>query len=655
MQISDGSTPDSTRFPTGGKRFVFYLLHDSRGEVDDYIPYKLRELRQHADHIFVIVNGTLTAQGHAELQDVADTVWERENVGYDVWGYKTALEHVGYDALSDYDEIVLMNYTWFGPVRPFGPVFDRMGEQALDFWGMTDHDGAIPNPYTGVGEMHRHIQSHWIAVRKRLFLSEEWRAYWDEMPMITHYTESVLHHESRFTHHFHSRGFRFDVAFPVADFPTEHPALMNPELLMDAGCPVLKRRPFFHYPAFLDRHAVIGRWTLKKAEAYGYPMAKIWQNLARSVPPKTLNIDAGMLEVLPDEPLDPQAAAPQFRIAAILHVFYEDMIDELLDRVAMLPGQYDVFITTTDERKSAEIRAAIDRRADRAMRHVEVRILPSNRGRDLSAFFIACRDVLRSGEYDLVVKLHSKKTVQLSYNEGRMFKRQQIENVMSSAGYVTNVLRLFEKEPGLGVVYPPMIHIGYPTMGRGWFANREPTEKLAKKLGIRVPMDEVSPLAPFGCMWIARPEALRLLSDVEWEYEEYAAPSDHRDGSLAHVQERIISYAAGELGYHTRTIANFEHASLSHVALEYKLDQMASTTPGYPLDQIQFLHRAGWMGHGGIVAITRMYMRLHRPRAARALLPAYHLARRAFFLVHAFRHRMANRPPADDVTTEGAP
>ena len=33
--------------------------------------------------------------------------------------------HVG-GALAEFDEIVLTNDTWFGPVRPFGPLFERM-------------------------------------------------------------------------------------------------------------------------------------------------------------------------------------------------------------------------------------------------------------------------------------------------------------------------------------------------------------------------------------------------------------------------------------------------------------------------------------------------------------------------------------------------
>lgn len=627
---------------------IFYLFHDSRGEVDDYIPYKLAKLRSHAAHIFVVVNGPLTATARSTLRGVADTVWERENVGFDVWGYKEALERFGEERLAQFDEVILMNYTWFGPIRPFEPVFSRMESERLDFWGMTDHGGKTPNPFTGKGVMHRHLQSHWIAVRPRLFRSQAWLDYWRDMPMITHYTESVLNHESRFTHHFSELGFRGQAAFPLDDYSTEHPALLEPDRLLAAGCPALKRRIFFHYPPFMDRNAVIGKWTLRRVEEFGYPIRMVWQNLARTTPPKTLNANAAMLEVLPDVDVSYDASRP-FRIAALVHIFYEDMTDELLDRLAMLPSPYDVYITTTDHEKAEDIRGILAQRQDPLLRRSEVRVLESNRGRDLSAFFIGCRDVLRSGAYDLIVKLHSKKTAQQSFNAGRMFARQQMENVLSSPGYAANLVALFQKEPGLGIVYPPMIHIGYPTMGRGWFANRQPTEKLAKKLGITVPFDEVSPLAPFGCMWVGRPEALRLVADVDWTYDEYAPPQEHRDGSLAHVQERIISYAAAELGYHTRTVLNSEHASISHTALEYKLDQMSSTTPGYPLEQIQLLHRAGWFGSGGFLQFSRMYVRLNQPRVAKALLPLFRLARHGVYAVRRLRHRRvwADTPTAD--------
>ena len=573
-------------FPAGGRRVIFYLFYDVRGVVDDYIPYKLERLRPFAEEIVVVVNGDLTDESRVRLEAVADDVWQRENVGYDVGGYQAVLERFGAERLAEFDELVLMNYTWFGPVRSFEPVFERMDASGADFWGITEHDAVDPHPLGLPEPMPLHLQSHWIAVRKRMFSSEAWRRYWAEMPAITSYNDSILQHESRFTRHFESEGFRHLAAFPAADYPaTPHAAFDAALQLIEDGCPVLKRRTFFHDPLYLDREAIIGRWLLDAADRHGYPAGHILQNMAHTAAPKILNTNASLLEILPDVDLGHYDPARPFRVAATVHIFYEDMTDELLDRLAFLPGGHDLYVTTTDEAKAAFIRARIAEHRDPNRRASEVRVLPSNRGRDLSSFFIGLRDVVTGGDYDLVVKIHSKKTVQQGAGVGSFFKRQQIENLLNSPGYTANLFALFQKEPRLGLVFPPTVHIGFPTLGGAWFTNKEPTRELFERIGVHIPLDEVSPLGAMGAMWIARPEALRLLTAIDYSYEDYQPETEHGDGSLAHVQERAVAYVAGELGYHTRTVANPEYAAISHTFLEFKLDQLSESVQGYAIDE----------------------------------------------------------------------
>jgi lipopolysaccharide biosynthesis protein len=641
-----------TSFPVDGRRVIFYLFYDPRGIVDEYVTYKLERLRDQAEHIFVVVNGELTDEGRVALESVADTVWQRPNVGFDVWGYKSALEEFGPERLSGYDELILMNYTFFGPVRPFEPVFERMNALEVDFWGMTVHGAVDPNPYTLDDIMHAHIQSHWIAVRRSMFTSAEWAAYWGEMPMITSYVDSILGHESKFTHWFETLGFTKAVAFPPEDYPAAHPAFDNATMLLDDGCPVLKRRPFFHEPLYLDREAIIGRWLIESAESYGYPTHMILENMAHNAQPKVLNTNASMLEILPEAETEPGFdRSGGMRIAAVVHIFYDDMTDELLDKLETLPTAFDLYVTTTDEAKATVIREAIDARRSPLIARSEVRVMPSNRGRDLSGFFVAARDVLIGGQYDIIVKIHSKKTVQQAPNAGYFFKRQQFDNLLNSPGYTANLLALFQREPGLGLVFPPTIHIGYPTLGGAWFANREPAAKLFKRLGIRVPLDGVSPLAPFGAMFIARPEALRLLTEVEWKYEDYDLESNHTDGSLAHVQERAVSYAAGELGYHTRTVANAEYAAISHTFLEWKLDQLGAAIPGYAIDQVHLARNGGWMDTSDPVGFAKLYMSRHHPAIGTALRSGYRAARFAYRLVK----RVSGRTPAPAALEQDAP
>ena len=609
---------DAAEFPPDGRRLLIYVVYDIRGDVEEYIPYALTRLREHCAEIMVVVNGELTDLGRSRLSPLADAIIVRENSGYDIWGYKAGLDAVE-ERIAEFDEVLLANDTWFGPVRPFGPVFERMDRSPLHFWGMTDHVRVEPHPFTNTGYLPYHLQSYWIAVRREMFLSEHWRGYWRDLPQMDSYADAVVKHEGVFTEHFTDLGYVGEVAFPTLTDKVENHAVLYAEQLIRAGCPTLKRRPFFQWPPYLDHLAVIGRWTLQAVEEYGYPVDLVYADLARNVEPRTLNADAAMLEVLPDiaDGYDPLAP---LRTLVVAHVFYPEMTDEILDRADFLPGGYDLVVTTPDDGRAARIREAIAART--ALGSTEVRVVASNDGRDQSAFLIGCRDLLLSGEYDLVVKLHSKKTPQDAYNVGRHFQRQQFTNLLDSPGYAANLVGLFQRERGLGLVFPPTIHLGYPSLGHGWWANKPAFTALARDLGIRVPIDDVSPLAPFGSMFAARPAALRLLVEREWTYDQFGGAHAYQDGGLAHVLERMPVYAAGELGFHSRTVANTEYFASSYAALDYNLDQFSRTLRDSTMQQIQLLKAAGPVEYGTLTDFARMFARLHRPGSEAALVRA---------------------------------
>ena len=395
---------------------------------------------------------------------------------------------------------------------------------------------------------------------------------------------------------------------PLPDFPAESlrsiAATVRAEALYAPGeAPGLPRRLLTDAPLELDREASAARWTLDAAARSGYPVEHVWSSLVGSVQPRVLNANGGMLEILPSSDLvyDPQRA---LTIAAIAHVYYEDMTAELLARLAALPTPFDLVVTTTDDSKAEVIRATIAAWQDPNLRHSEVRVLESNRGRDQSAFYVGCRDILLDKQYDLVIKIHSKRSPQNEVT-GRYFRRQQLDNLLASQEYASSVLALFQRESRLGIVFPPMIHSGLPTMGEGWFANREPAALALRRLGIDSPIDDASPLAPYGGMFIARREAIAALAEEPWSWDEYPNGDEYADGTLGHVQERLPVYAAAARGFHARTVATRAYAGMSHAMLEYKLDRMSSGIPGYAADQVQTVQSRMLVEEGRLTAIGR--------------------------------------------------
>ncbi|WDD93192.1 rhamnan synthesis F family protein [Burkholderia sp. FERM BP-3421] len=618
------------------KRIAFYMFYDEHGVVDDFIIHKLRALREHVDTIFVVSNSELQPEGRDALESVADTVFVRENVGFDVWAYKEAMEAYGIDRLEAFDELILLNYTFFGPIFPFSEMFEHFdGNSDIDFWGVSAHKEMVPNPFTGSGVLPLHIQSHWITVRKRLFTSLEFKKYWADMPMIKSYQDSILQHESKFTAHFSGKGYRYDVYLDPEAYPTQYATFQSVVTTLEDRSPILKRRLFFHDPLFLEQNAVILKDAIKIVEEQSdYDTGLIWQNVSRTTVPRNLYTNLDNLHILNDVLDGAPRAETGTRVAVIVHLYYPDMLDEMVTYISRIPRSFDLYITTSSDEKKQDIEERL-KALDLGWRY-EVRVTEENRGRDMSSLFITCKDVVLDGGYDYICRLHSKKSPQNSYNMGRLFKAHLLENLLYNEAFVENLLRVFDDNPHVGMLMPPVIHIAYPTLGHAWFANRPGVEEWVKKLKILTPRDDYTPLAPYGTMFWFRPDALKKLFEYEWKWTDFNPEPDHTDGGLAHVLERLMGYAVHDAGYLVHCVMNREMAASSYTKLEYKLQRIAGLLPnGNILDQIGWIslnaHPASLRFMlGTCLRIAQRSFGSKHPRVTRMLRPVFRTMRSVY-------------------------
>ena len=148
------------------KRLVIYFHYDPAGCIDTACRIAVQAVQKYGRVVFGRI--------------------ERENVGFDVGAYREALLTLGREKLAEYEEIVLMNYTLAGPVCSLAAMFTAMDARPeLDFWGLTRHYAMQSRRFGGA--VPEHLQSHFIAVRPRLFNSDDFWSYWQEMALPTSY------------------------------------------------------------------------------------------------------------------------------------------------------------------------------------------------------------------------------------------------------------------------------------------------------------------------------------------------------------------------------------------------------------------------------------------------------------------------------------
>lgn len=590
------------------RRTILFRLTDPDGATDDLVSHLLHGLRPHAERVIVIADDEPPPQSGDRLAALCDSVTvvardpEGERHSSD-WRTQcaAALATVGSEDLADADEVLIVDDRIIGPIHDFSELFTRMDGITADLWGLTSAVTVTPD-----GSSAEDLSTSWLGVRADLLAHPDWRAYWEAEEQDVGPATFLAR-----------RGHRWVTAWPRTDYPGVDPFHTAADLLVRDGCPVVPAALLAGEPSRWEQQGVLGRRVLTQLESADFPLRTLWRGLARRAEPRHVYTNLSLLEVLPeaDSGWRPDPAP---RVGVLAHIYYDDMVEAMMRHIGTIPVPYTLDVTTDTERKRASILRQLE---GHDVASVTVRVVESNQGRDTSAFLIGQRDVLLSDDFDLICRVHSKKSPQDAANVASLFRDHLYDNLLASSGYVAEVLRLFEENPTLGMAFPPVINIGYPTLGHAWFANREPARALADELGIGTRFDATTPLAAYGSMFWARPQALRTLVSHPWQWSDFPADDAYKDGSLTHVLERLLVYAALDLGFHVRSVITREWAGINYPFLEYKLERISSRLPAGTEEQLQLVdelrRRSTLLGH------LKHRMTHRHPMVGRSLRPAY--------------------------------
>lgn len=556
-----------------GKRLVIYFFYDKDGIADNYVDYFLNGLKKVTDKFVIVANGKITPESRNMFLKYTDDIIVRKNEGLDVWAYKTAIEYVGWEELRKYYEVCLINATIMGPVYPFEEMFNKMDENVdLDFWGVTrflkyNLDAFKCNPY---GYIPEHIQSHFIVYRNRFLITKDLKRFWDNIPPINSYEESIGKYESYFTKFFADCGFKWDtyVNNKIERDYTEYQLMISPLTAVKIDrCPIIKRRSFFQNQDYFLNYTM-GEQSLELFNFLkyhtNYDTNLILENLIRSVNQADLVRTLGLYYILPSKYLNKNKLDCQ--AAVIMHIYYLDIIDESLKYALNIPEEIDIYITTPHKDKIEIMKSVFKDIKNKT----EFRVI-ENRGRDVSSLLTGCADII--SKYDYVCFYHDKKVGYVKpLSIGRSFAYKTAESALHNKIYIINILNLFENNDKLGMLTntPPHGSIYYDTYGSEWGDNFENTKALAKKLNLNVPFDKTKPpVAPLGTVFWFRTKAMKKLFDYNWKYEDFPKEPNGNDGTLLHAIERIYPYVVQDAGYYPAyvmpdTLASIEMADFTH-------------------------------------------------------------------------------------------
>lgn len=305
------------------KRLTIYAFYDPAGLVDDYVVDCVAAMAEHSERVLFVSNGEVDADSGRRVAELTNVeVIQRVNEGLDIWGYKHGLDLVGWSGLAHYDEVVMMNSTIAGPLYPLSEMFDVMNASDVDFWGMTAHAGEDYDPWNllPTGRIERHVQSYFVAVRKRMLQSAEFQSYWDGLTPLLSYTDAVARHEAIFTHKFTELGFRWTTYVDGTDLESviSYPLMFLPEqVLIERRCPFFKRKALFlKTDDLVATQATSTATMIECLDRLGYDLKRVLPNVIRTNHQSDIRLAMNAFELLPSQPAQNTADLSRVQVTA---------------------------------------------------------------------------------------------------------------------------------------------------------------------------------------------------------------------------------------------------------------------------------------------------------------------------------------------------
>lgn len=265
------------------KRLLLYVHYNKYDELSGHVLYQLEQLRPLFSKLIVISNSQLTESATLTLKELGiDEVIQRENLGFDFAAWRDGMAHIGFEHLTDFDSVTLMNDTCFGPLWDLSNIVEGFEQrQNVDFWGMTN--------FRKTKYFDEHLQSYFISFKKHVVDSETFQQFWTSIKTFTDVQDVIDNYETRVTSVLLEAGYRYDAVFNTIDAEAED--LIHPDFSYYRPISTLEHKvPFIKLKAFTDNEKK-GRLLLDYiTKLSAYPVALIKSHLNSYHSPDSLVI-----------------------------------------------------------------------------------------------------------------------------------------------------------------------------------------------------------------------------------------------------------------------------------------------------------------------------------------------------------------------------
>ena len=206
--------------PNYDQPVCLFCSYDKNSTIKKNVYYYLNELRLAGfDIIFISSSDTISDTDLKKLSDYCIKIINRENKGYDFYGWKIGLKE--YPHYLMHKALLLANDSVLGPLFDIKNIIKKLENEDADIIGMTDSL-----------QFHPHLQSYFLYCKKTVSTSQEFINFFNKIDVLEFKMAIVRKYEVGFSQTLSHR-FKLSALYSFENSLNQIPQLEKPKNLID--------------------------------------------------------------------------------------------------------------------------------------------------------------------------------------------------------------------------------------------------------------------------------------------------------------------------------------------------------------------------------------------------------------------------------------
>ena len=235
------------------------------------------------------------------------------------------------------------------------------------------------------------------------------------------------------------------------------------------------------------------------------------------------------------------------KIAIQAHIFYEYLIEEIINKINNMPIKFDLYVSTISKELKYKIIKYINNSHSK-IKNLEINIY-ENKGRDILPFLIQIQQRIKNYKY--ICHVHTKQSSANPYI-GLLWRNYLYNNLLGNANIIREILSTFENTKKIGFIFPETYYLIYNETKKLKKKTKKYSNFIIRKLFNKYKIGELKNF-PAGNMFWSKTKAIFQI--FFYDFSKYFPDEDNQtNDTIMHGIERIWLYLVKLNGYYYKTI-----------------------------------------------------------------------------------------------------